>query len=268
MLTAERRRRILEILAADERAEVAGLAARFDVSESTVRRDLGLLARSGAIERIHGGALASALLEPSFAQNRAANRPQKQAIARAAARLVEPGATIIFDAGTTTLELARAIRSVRNLTVVTTSLSIALELAERATVLVIGGTLKERTMALIGPMAERSIEQMHVDMAFIGANGVSASAGVTTPTWEEASVKAGMIATATIAVLVADGSKVGAATFARVVGLDAIDLFITDDSAPASELQKLRAAGLQIEVVSVDSAAPRLGVAPANEGVA
>jgi DeoR family fructose operon transcriptional repressor len=268
MLTAERRRRILEMLATDERVEVSGLAEHFDVSESTVRRDLRTLARSGTIERTHGGALASTILEPSFARKRTENRPQKLAVGRAAARLVEPGATVFFDAGTTTLEVARAIGSVRNLTVVTTSLAIALEMVERATVHVVGGTLKERTMALIGPMAERSIDQMHVDLAFIGANGVAVGAGITTPTWEEASVKARMIATATTAVVVADGSKVGAVTFARVAGLEEVDLFITDDGAPAQEIQKLRSAGLRVEVAPVNPAEPRLSVAADDEVVA
>lgn len=267
MLTAERRRQILDILAADERAEVAELAQRFAVSESTVRRDLESLARSGAIERTRGGALPSMRLEPSFAQKRRSHEVEKLAIARAAARLIEPGSSVLLDAGTTTLEIARALRDVRDLTVATTSLPIALELASRAQVTVVGGALKERTVALIGPLAERAIEQLHVDVAFVGANGVSVAAGVTTPTWEEASVKARMIAAATTAVVVADGSKIGEVTFARVASLDEVDLLITDASASTTELAGLRTGGLRVEIATTGGASG-LRAAPDEHGAA
>lgn len=250
MLTAERRRHILAILATDERAEVADLAGRFDVSESTIRRDLESLARSGAIERTRGGAVPALRLEPSYAQKRRSHEVEKLAIARAAARLVEPGASVLLDAGTTTLAVARALRAIRDLTIATTSLPIALELADRARVVVVGGTLRERTVALVGPLAERAIEQLHVDVAFVGTNGVAVGAGFTTPTWEEASVKARMIGAATTAVVVADGSKVGEITFARICDLDAVDLLVTDRSAPPAELAALRTAGLRVDVAA------------------
>ena len=248
MLTAERRRHILEILATDERAEVSVLATRFDVSESTIRRDLESLARSGAIERTRGGAVPALRLEPSFAQKRRSHEAEKLAIARTAARLVEPGSSVLLDAGTTTLSVARALRGIRDLTVATTSLPIALELADRAWVTVVGGALRERTVALVGPLAERAIEQLHVDIAFLGTNGVAVGAGFTTPTWEEASVKSRMIGAATTAVVVADGSKVGEITFARICDLGEVDLLVTDSSAPPAELTALRTAGLRIDV--------------------
>ncbi len=268
MLTAERRRHILEILAADQRAEVAELAARFEVSESTIRRDLESLARDGAIERTRGGAVPALRLEPSYAQKRRSHGVEKLAIARAAARLVERGASVLLDAGTTTLEVARALRGVRDLTVATTSLPIALELADRARVIVVGGALKERTVALVGPLAERAIEQLHVDVAFVGTNGVAVGAGFTTPTWEEASVKARMIAAATTAVVVADGSKIGQITFARICGLDEVHLLVTDESAPAAEVAALRTAGLRVEIAAADAESTRLAVAAGDDGVA
>jgi DeoR family fructose operon transcriptional repressor len=261
MLTAERRRHILGILAADERAEVSDLAARFDVSESTIRRDLESLARSGAIERTRGGAVPALRLEPSYAQKRHSHEVEKLAIARAAARLVEPGASVLLDAGTTTLSVARALRGIRELTVATTSLPIALELADRARVIVVGGALRDRTVALVGPLAERAIDQLHVDIAFIGTNGVAVGAGFTTPTWEEASVKARMIGAATTAVVVADGSKVGEITFARICDLDAVDLLVTDESAPPAELTALRTAGLRIDVAALVEEQDRVSVA-------
>lgn len=251
MLVGERRRRIVELLATDDRAEVGALALRFGVSESTIRRDLQLLSENGTVERTRGGALPPSRFEPSFGEKETENRAQKRAIARAAAELVEPGQTIFLDAGTTTLELARALRTRNDITVASNSVPIAVELANRLRLMLTGGSVKESTLALIGPMAERSIEQMHVDIAFIGMNGVSATAGLTTPTWEEAAVKVRMIQSARLAVVLADSAKLGAVTFAHVAGLDEVDLLITDDGAPNGELEALRSAGLEIQVAPV-----------------
>lgn len=254
MLVGERRRRIVEVLASDQRAQVAELASRFGVSESTIRRDLQLLSEQGVLERTHGGALQPSRFEPSFGQKETESRVEKMAIAREALRLVEHGQTLFLDAGTTTLELARILPPRRDITVATNSVPIAAELADRVRLILTGGTVRESTLALTGPMAERSIEQMHVDIAFVGMNGISAAAGLTTPTLEEAATKAKMIAAARLAVVLADSSKFGVVTFARVAGLDEVDLVITDERAPTSELQLLRAAGVEVAVASIGAA--------------
>ncbi|HEY8870180.1 MAG TPA: DeoR/GlpR family DNA-binding transcription regulator [Candidatus Limnocylindrales bacterium] len=250
MLVGERRRRIVEVLAADARASVADLAVRFAVSESTIRRDLQLLSENGAVERTHGGALPPSRFEPSFGEKETVNRSQKAAIAAAALDLVEPGQTVFLDAGTTTLELARLLRSRPDVTVASNSVPVAVELANRLRLILTGGTAKESTLALVGPLAERSIAEMHVDIAFLGMNGVSATAGFTTPTWEEAAAKARMIGSARLAVVLVDSTKLGAVTFAHVAGLDEVDLVITDDRAPADQIEALRAAGLDVRVVT------------------
>jgi len=256
VLVGERRRRILELLAAHDRAQVGDLAGRFGVSESTIRRDLQLLSEAGTLERTRGGALPPSRYEPSFGQKSTENRARKQAIANAAAALVEPGQTVFLDAGTTALEIARVLRVRTDITVATNSVPNAVELANRVRLIVIGGSVREPTLALVGPMAERAIEEIHVDIAFIGMNGVSAAAGFTTPTFEEAAVKIRMIRAARLAVVVADSSKIGAVTFARVAGLDEVDLLITDTGAPADELEALRASGLEIRLAEPDPAAP------------
>jgi len=110
VLVGERRRKIIDILASDDRAQVGDLAARFGVSESTIRRDLQLLSENGVVERTHGGVLPPSRFEPSFGQKETENRAQKRAIARVAAQFVESGHTVFLDGGTTTLELARILR--------------------------------------------------------------------------------------------------------------------------------------------------------------
>jgi DeoR family transcriptional regulator, fructose operon transcriptional repressor len=264
MLVGERRRGILELLAADDRAEVGELAARFAVSESTIRRDLQVLSQYGAVERTRGGALPPSRFEPSFGEKETVNRAQKAAIAQVAAHLVEQGQTVFLDAGTTTLELARALRSRPDVTVATNSVPVAMELANRVRLIVTGGSVKEQTLALVGPLAERSIEQMHVDIAFIGMNGVSATAGLTTPTWEEAATKSRMIGAARVAVVLADSTKLGAVTFAHVAELDAIDLLITDETAPADQLVALRATGLEVRVAGEPAASGRAETGPGS----
>jgi DeoR family fructose operon transcriptional repressor len=247
-MVGERRRRIVGILTSDDRAEVSDLAARLGVSESTIRRDLQLLSESGVVERTHGGVIAPSRFEPSFRQKETENRGAKRAIARAAAELVEAGHTVFLDSGTTTLELARELHSRTDITIASNSVPIAVELANRVRLILTGGTVKESTLALVGPMAERSIEQMHVDIAFIGMNGVSSAAGFTTPTLEEAATKARMIRAGRVAVVLADSSKLGAVTFAHVARPDEVHLLITDDAASADEVEALRSAGLEVQI--------------------
>jgi DeoR family transcriptional regulator, fructose operon transcriptional repressor len=250
MLVGERRRKIVDILVSNDRAQVGDLAARFGVSESTIRRDLQLLSENGAVERTHGGVLPPSRFEPSFGQKETEHRAQKRAIARAAAELVPTGHTVFLDGGTTTFELARILRARTDITIASNSIPIAVELANHPRLILTGGSVKESTLALVGPIAERSIEEMHVDIAFIGMNGVSAAAGFTTPTWEEAATKSRMIRASRAAVVVADGSKLGFATFAHVARLDEVDLLITDEAAAYSEIEALRAAGLEVSVAS------------------
>jgi DeoR family fructose operon transcriptional repressor len=248
VLVGERRRKIIDILESDDRAQVGELAARFGVSESTIRRDLQLLSENGAVERTHGGVLPPSRFEPSFGQKETENRAQKRAIARFAAALVKTGHTVFLDGGTTTLELARILRARTDITVASNSVPIAVELANHPRLILTGGSVKESTLALVGPIAERSIEQMHVDIAFIGMNGVSATAGFTTPTWEEAATKSRMVRAGRMAVVLADSSKLGVVTFAHVARLDEVDLLVTDDAATGSEIGALRSAGLEVRL--------------------
>src|SRR5437868_15481308 len=111
VLVGERRRKIVDILESDDRAQVGELALRFGVSESTIRRDLQLLSENGVVERTHRGVLPPSRFEPSFGQKETEHRAQKRAIARAAAERAQHGPTVFLDGGTTTLELARVLRA-------------------------------------------------------------------------------------------------------------------------------------------------------------
>lgn len=274
MFAEERRRQIMALVASDRAVSVTDLAARFGVSESTIRRDLRELEEAGLVERTHGGAVLPDLrrYEPSFHQKEAERRQEKGAIARVAARLVEDGDTIILDSGTTTLALARLLRGRTNLTVVTNSTVIAAELAGApgVEVVVTGGILKGRTMALVGAEVARFLSKVNVDRVFLGINGIDLEAGLTTPTLAEAETKQAMIRAAREVVVLADHTKLGRVTFAHVAALQEVHRLVTDAGAPPQFVEQLREAGLDVQVAPLDArvidASPVESPAPSRGG--
>lgn len=259
MLSAERQRLILEQLRVAGQASASQLARQLGVSLMTIRRDLNALAERGLVVRVHGGALLpdrSPLDEPIRAK-RALHREAKRRIARAAAALVEPGQTVILDAGTTTGSVARELlrRRLKDLTVVTSDLDIARWMAEepRYRVFCVGGLVQPRVLALMGDHAVRFLEGIHAHHAFIGTDAFDAAAGVTTRTVEKVRLKQTMVRAAREATLVADFSKYGRVLLATVLPLGAFRRIITDAPADPGALEPLRQAsqaqGFELVVV-------------------
>lgn len=235
MLAAERRARLVDLVQAQGAVSVSELVERFGVSDMTIRRDLDALAGEDAVQKVHGGAVSMRSRrteEPAFEVKSVRMEAQKAAVARAAAELVEPGMSVALSAGTTTWALARRLCEVQDLTVITNSTRISDVFHEdpRAdrTVILTGG-VRTRSNALVGPTAVAALSSMHVDLAFLGAHGISVQAGCTTPNFLEAETNRALIAAAQRAVVVADHSKwgvVGVMTFAQ---LSALEVLITDD---------------------------------------
>lgn len=256
------RRRELALALVAERGfvRVAELSTAFGVTTVTARADLDALERQGGIRRVHGGAVpASSPLatarpdrEPTFEEALEASVMPKRLIGDLAASLVRSGQSIILDVGTTTLQLARALRARTDLddvVVFTNGLSIALELeAEipRFTVVVTGGTLRPKQHSLVHPLAGSMLEEVHVDLAFIGCNGVDPVHGVTNANLPEAAVKALMMRAAARSVVVADATKLGEVHLGRVAPIDAFDALVTDAAAPPSIVVELEEAGLAV----------------------
>jgi DeoR family transcriptional regulator of aga operon len=247
----------------DERGfvRVAELRDAFGVSGVTARTDLDALVAEGAVQRVHGGAVPALLgsagrpeRESSFEEALASSVVPKQQIGELAASLVRSGQSVILDVGTTTLAIARALRARTDLTdvvVITNGLSIALELEPaipRFTVIVTGGSLRPLQHSLVEPLAATVLSQVHADLAFIGCNGVDVHNGVTNINLPEAGVKTLMLAAASRAVVVADGSKLGQVHLGRVGPLAAFDTLVTDAAADPQELALLREAGLTVLV--------------------
>jgi DeoR family fructose operon transcriptional repressor len=253
MFTEERQKRIVDYLNEQKRASVAELSERFGVSASTIRRDLQELEEAGLLRRTHGGALSLEQVgfEPTFQEKEDRHREEKRRIAVRAAAMVREGETVLLDAGTTTLELARELAGFQRLTVVTNSVFAVRELSGHAGIELIctGGMVRDRTLSMVGPPALRTLESVRVDKAFIGTNGIDPEAGLTTPHMLEAQVKRAMIRAAKQAILLADSGKAGQVAFARFASVQDIHAWITDREVPEAFVRQVEEQGVKVFAV-------------------
>jgi DeoR family transcriptional regulator, aga operon transcriptional repressor len=180
----------------------------------------------------------------------ARRQEQKRRIGQEAARRVHDGAVIGLTGGTTTTEVARAVAH-RPLTVVTNALNIASELAIRPNIklLVTGGVARPETYELVGPIADRTVGDLHLDIVFIGTDGLTARAGLTTHHEIEAHTDRAVMDSAVRVVVVADGSKLGRVAFVEIAPIGVVAELVTDDEADHAELEAIRDAGVTVTVV-------------------
>ena len=249
MYLEERHQQIVEAARADGRVEVGTLAARFDVTAETIRRDLTTLERQGVLRRVHGGAIPVARLgfEPGLAARDAVQAQEKERIAKAALDEVPAEGAILLDAGSTTSRLAELLPSDRELTVITHALPIAMSLAVRPniTVLSLGGRIRTRTLAGVDEWPVTLLSNLYVDVAFVGTNGISAARGLTTPDPAEAAVKRAIIGASRRAIVLADHTKVGVDHLVRFGQLDEIDMLITDTGVDDDLAAEIEGAGVR-----------------------
>jgi DeoR family fructose operon transcriptional repressor len=255
MLVEARRRHLLELISRRGFASLEDLVASVGVSESTIRRDLEALDLAGAIKRTHGGAVCSAELRgmPAFEDRTATASAEKRAIGRLAASLVEDGATLLLDGGTTTLEVARALVG-RRLQVVTNSLPIAQLLATRpeTDLILIGGYVYPRTGVALGPIALACMQDIRVHTVVMGAGGIVAD-GVYNSNSLLVETERQMMRCGQEVVVVADRSKFGRLALTRLCGLDEIKRMVVDDGLPAEYRAMLEEAGVALHLAAVAS---------------
>jgi len=242
---------ILERATETGSVDVGQLAASLGVSGATIRRDLQSLSASHLLLRTHGGAVVGDVgQELSVGIKATRNQAEKRRIGRAAASLVEDGAVVGLTGGSTATELARALADRRGITVVTNAINIAAELATRPqiTLVVIGGVARP-SYEMVGPAAEMMLNNYHLDIAFIGVDGLSAREGCTTYHEMEAQTDRNFLERSRRSVVIADSSKIGRVTFARIVALTRIDDIITDTDADPERLRELGESGVRIHAV-------------------
>lgn len=233
LLSNVRRDKILELIREDGSAKVVDLAKIFKVTEVTIRNDLEKLEKKGLIVKEHGGAFLKNIksqVEALSLANRE-NMEQKERIANKAIEFIEPGDTVILDSGTTTTEIAKKMIGLRDITVITNALNIAVMLGTEKGIEVImtGGEFKPPTLSLTGQKAADFFEGLNVQKLFLATAGISLKSGLTYPSISDLVVKKAMIDAADITYLVADSSKVGKNALASLGALSLIDYLITDD---------------------------------------
>ncbi len=251
MSRAERLSTILDKVAAAGSVDVTELAEALHVSGATVRRDLGSLSQRRLLVRTHGGAVAKGLHDEPPTQVKAErHQSEKRRIGRAAVELVQAGAVVGMTGGTTAMELARALPADRPVTVVTNAINVAAELTGRGDLRLvsIGGIVRSSYEA-VGPAAEAMLAQYHLDIAFVGVDGISPEHGCTTYDEMEAQADLAFLRRAQRRVVIADSSKLGKVTFARISLLSDITDVITDTDARPEDVAALTRAGVHVVTV-------------------
>lgn len=255
LLQTERLDEIRNILINEGTVYVSKLSRIHDVSENTIRRDLMLLEEEGLCYRTKGGAtfLKSSQLTGPFIKRMEKNREAKRAIAKSASELIENGMTIILDSGTTCFELAEILKTRSHLTVITNSLAAAniLSGSSDITLIVSGGIVHNQSKSLTGAPAEGFFSKFHADILFLSVKAVSIEHGFCEHTIPEASVKKGMISSSERIVILADNSKLEKRALCPLAEIGAAQVLITDSSADAEFIERLKKSGLAVRITPV-----------------
>lgn len=248
-LAPKRLERLQRIVREDRVVRVDELSQQLNVSLATIRRDLDALENLGEIRRVHGGAVSvdSRLEEPLFDAKTSIAAKEKQRIAQAALKYVQPNDTLFLDGGSTVLELARRMRDRPNITVVTNSLRAAVELAARGPRLIfVGGELRRLSQTMVGPLTRLTLQELHIDKAFMGTIGLSLDEGLTTTDPSEAYTKELVMEHAREVILLADSSKMGKISFTRSGRLERVRVLVTDRMIDRKFARALRRRGVKI----------------------
>lgn len=254
MLPAQRHQQIYELIHTKGSMRVKELSQLFDVTEETVRRDLDSLEAEGKIRRSHGGAvrIREDNEEIPYRQRETQNVLEKEAIASAALRYISVGDKIALDASTTAWHVAQAMPDFP-VTVLTNSLWIAMELASRDKVEVIstGGIVHSKSLSYVGPLAEETLGQFHVNKAFLSCKGLHTEYGVSESNPLQALVKRKMMDISDSVYILADHSKIQVRDFTRVASLQEIDVLITDNKAAHEDVDAIRLLGIDVRQAGV-----------------
>ena len=232
-----RRSAILQLLKEDSSVNVAELSKRFGVSEVTIRKDLRILKERKLLVRVHGGAIMGASTAAGEVEERhvnfkkLVNLREKEAIGRAAAQHIKNGDTILV--------------------VITNSINAMLEALKykRFRVILLGGTVRESSLSMVGPLAESNLKLFYCDKLFLGVDSFSVDSGLSTPSVEEASTNQVMISRAREVIAVFDSSKVNKRALAFIANTDKIHTVVTDSNLPANVKRQLKGMKINVEAV-------------------
>jgi DeoR family transcriptional regulator, aga operon transcriptional repressor len=251
-----RREQILNVLKRQGRITILELVERFGISEATARRDLELMEKSEPVIRTIGGAMydgMNAVRELPFAEKEGLSFLEKERIAAAAAGLITEGDVIGLSGGTTNYYLAKLLKTRRGITVVTNTVNVAMELAgSDINVVVTGGMMRHNSFELCGSLGEGMIEQLNIGKMFLGVDGVSSTAGITTYSEQEAQIAKAMIRRSQATYAMFDHSKIGRTSLFSIAPLPELQGFITDRALPQQLASIADMHGIQTVIASGD----------------
>ena len=247
---------IAQMAQTDGRVAVEDLAARFDVSVQTIRRDLAELAKAGRLERVHGGAVpASGVTNIGYDERRMLNRDAKEAMAQACARAIPDGASVLLNIGTSTEAVARALLHHRDLMVVTNNMNVANILVANpdCEIVVAGGILRRTDGGLVGTLTAAALDQFRVDYAVIGCSALDIEGDLLDFDAQEVHISRAIIARARQTFLVADHSKFERQAPVRIAALRDVDAFYTDQPPPARTQDLCAAWGVAVHLCAKEA---------------
>jgi DeoR family transcriptional regulator, aga operon transcriptional repressor len=267
VFAVDRRRRILQRVAEEQTIKIGELARELDVSEMTIRRDIGRLEQDGFLRHTHGGATAhiTKSIELTFNARALEHAAEKRLIGMRAAEELAGPSVLFVGVGTTTEQFSLFLHPAPGLQVITGSLPVASLLGSRPVhVIALGGAVREEELSCVGPIATATIARYRADVAVLGAAGVSAQCGVTEFDDDVAEVNRAAISHSSRLVVLADASKIGVDARAVVAPPGAISTLVTSAGAPEAELDRLRAAGVEVVIARPGRPRQQRRAAPAT----
>lgn len=248
MLAIERKNEILRKLRNEQRVLVSELAEYYHVTEETIRRDLDKLEREGYATKTYGGAILgnSTKTDLSYTIRNKTNVEAKNDIADRVVSLIEDGEHLMLDDSSTSLYIAKKLKEKKNLTVITNSVELVMELAdvEGWTVMLTGGRLKPDSLALVGQQTQAMLRTFHVDTTIFSGKGIDPNAGVTDSSEFHAETKQSMLAAAKRRILALDSSKFNKISFVRITDLTGVDLIVTNEKPESTWLSLFERKGI------------------------
>ncbi len=253
--THARRTAILQVLKENSTVSVKEICEKFDVSEVTVRKDLRLFHDRNLLMRTRGGAIRAPKNTEDendlpISHKQLFYYKEKQLIGRLAASLIKDGETILLDAGTTTMEIARNLHHLTKLTVITNALNIAVELSnyKRFNVIMLGGYLRATSQSVVGPIAESDLKVFYCDKLFLGVDSFNIECGVSTPNIEEANLNQVMLSMTKEVIAVFDSSKFNKRSFVLIAPVNKLNTVVTDEGIPPTMKRQLKSMGIEVLV--------------------
>ncbi|MBO5912869.1 MAG: DeoR/GlpR transcriptional regulator [Clostridia bacterium] len=250
MLAVERKNLIYTKLCEEGRVMVNDLAIEFGVSDETIRRDLDKLAQEGLAEKFYGGAIKAenTFFDLPFHVRQSSNTAEKKKIAELVIPMIHDGDYIALDSSTTALEVIKAAKNIKNLTIITPSVEVMIEFSQKAdwNIVSTGGILKTGSLSLVGGIAEKTLGDFNVDLCICSCKGLDLDKGCTESSEAEATIKIALMKAAKRKIMAVDSTKIGKVSFAKVCDISDFDIIVTDKKPSSEWIDALKGADYEL----------------------